>query len=83
MLNERCKALAAAMKRRPRDFTLDEIYRAVCLPPHTDGLTPMQLHRRCSRAIGEIRAAVKKDGYVLTLGELRNSYRVVKRERER
>lgn len=73
--------LAARMKAEPRDFPLDEIYRIVCRPPHTEGLSTDQLHRRCSRAIGEARAALKKDGYVLELGGLRHSYRAFKRKR--
>lgn len=75
--------LAARMKAEPRDFTLDEIYRIVCRPPHTDGLSAEQLHRRCSRAIGEARAALKKQGYVLGLGCLRHSYKATERKRDR
>jgi len=73
--------LVDRMKREPRDFRLDEIYRLVCRPPHVDGLTPAQLHSRCSRAIGEARVALKKSGYVLAYGALRHSYRAVKRKR--
>ena len=73
--------LAARMKADPRDFPLDEIYRIVCRPPHQDGLSTDQLHSRCSRAIGEARAALKKEGYVLGLGDKRHSYRASKRER--
>lgn len=73
--------LAERMKAEPRDFPLDEIYRIVCRPPHQDGLTTDQLHSRCSRAIGEARAALKREGYVLELGALRHSYRATKRKR--
>ena len=75
--------LAGKMKAEPRDFPLDEIYRIVCRPPHTDGLSTDQLHSRCSRAIGEARAALKKEGYILELGRMRHSYRASKRKRER
>ena len=73
--------LAARMKAECRDFPLEEIYRIVCRPPHQDGLSTDQLHRRCSRAIGEARAALKKEGYVLGLGEKRHSYQASKRKR--
>lgn len=73
--------LAARMKAEPRDFTLDEIYKIVCRPPHQEGLSTDQLHSRCSRAIGEARAALKKEGYVLDLGGMRHSYRASKRKR--
>lgn len=71
--------LVEQMKAAPRDFPLDEIYRIVCRPPHQDGLSVEQLHSRCSRAIGEARLKLKKQGYVLVLGELRHSYRANKR----
>ena len=73
--------LVERMKAEPRDFSLDEIYRIVCRPPHQDGLSVDQLHSRCSRAIGEARLALKKQGFVLVLGELRHSYRADKRTR--
>lgn len=73
--------LAAKMKAEQRDFGLDEIYRIVCRPPHQEGLSTDQLHSRCSRAIGEARAALKKQGYILELGALRHSYRASKRKR--
>lgn len=73
--------LVERMKAEPRDFPLDEIYRTVCRPPHQDGLSVDQLHSRCSRAIGEARQTLKRQGYVLALGELRHSYRAVKRSR--
>lgn len=72
--------LVERMKSEPRDFSLDEIYRIVCRPPHQDGLSVDQLHSRCSRAVGEARLALKKQGYVLVLGELRHSYRADKRK---
>lgn len=75
--------LAGKMRAEERDFPLDEIYRIVCRPPHQDGLTTDQLHSRCSRAIGEARAALKKEGYILELGRMRHSYRATKRKRER
>ena len=64
-----------------RDFTLTEIYKLVCRPPHLENPTHEQLHSRCSRAIGETRAALKRKGFVLRFGELRHSYRAVSRER--
>lgn len=73
--------LASLMKATPRDFTLEEIYKVVCRPPHQEGLSTDQLHSRCSRAIGEARAALKKQGYILELGALRHSYRASKRKR--
>lgn len=73
--------LAARMRAEPRDFPLDEIYRIVCRPPHQTGLSTDQLHSRCSRAIGEARAALKKQGYILGFGTLRHSYRAFKRGR--
>lgn len=75
------EALADAMRVTRRDFSLDEIYRIVCRPPHQEVLTPDQLHRRCSRAIGEARRALKTRGYVIVKGDLRHSYRAVKRAR--
>lgn len=76
-------ALVEQMKAADRDFSLDEIYRIVCRPPHQDGLSVEQLHSRCSRAIGEARHALKKQGYVIVLGGLRHSYRATKRERSK
>ncbi len=73
--------LVNRMRAEPRDFPLAEIYQIVCRPPHQEGLTTDQLHSRCSRAIGEARAALKKQGYVLGLGALRHSYRASKRKR--
>ena len=73
--------LVNRMRAEPRDFPLAEIYQIVCRPPHQKGLTTNQLHSRCSRAIGEARAALKKQGYVLGLGALRHSYRASKRKR--
>ena len=57
-----------------QDIKLEQIYRIVSREP-ADDLTPTQMHSRCSRAIGEARAALKRDGHVLILGELKNSYR--------
>lgn len=73
-------ALADAMAHEPRDFTLDEIYRLTCRPPHQELLTADQLHRRVSRYVGEARRLLKPRGFVVTLGEKRHSYRAVKRE---
>lgn len=73
--------LVARMKAEPRDFHLDEIYKIVCRPPHRDGLSTDQLHSLCSRAVGQARAVLKKEGYVLDLGALRHSYRAKKRAR--
>ncbi len=73
-------ALADAMKQEPRDFTLDEIYRLTCRPPHQELMTADQLHRRISRYVGEARRLLKPKGYLLILGEKRHSYRAVKRK---
>ncbi|MEN6527580.1 MAG: hypothetical protein ABFD65_13945 [Candidatus Polarisedimenticolia bacterium] len=73
-------ALADAMKQEPRDFTLDEIYRMTCRPPHQELMTADQLHRRVSRYVGEARRLLKPTGYLLILGEKRHSYRAVKRK---
>jgi len=40
-----------------------------------------QTHEKEGLAIGEARTALKREGYVLALGELKNSYRAVKRVR--
>lgn len=74
-------ALMAAMMADPRDFSLEEIYKAVCRAPHQKGLDVAELHSRISRAVGELRHALRKEGYVLVLGDLRHSYKVVKRGR--
>ncbi len=63
-----------------QDIKLEQIYRIVSREP-SDSLTQTQMHSRCSRAIGEARTALKREGYVLALGELKNSYRAVKRVR--
>lgn len=63
-----------------QDIKLEQIYRIVSREP-SDSLTPTQMHSRCSRAIGEARTALTREGYVLALGELKNSYRAVKRVR--
>ncbi len=73
-------ALADAMQQEPRDFTLDEIYRLTCRPPHQELMTADQLHRRISRYVGEARRLLKSKGYLLILGEKRHSYRAVKRK---
>ena len=70
--------LADKMVADPRDFTLDEIYRLVCRPPHQEIMAPDQLHRRCSRAIGEARRVLVSKGFRLILGERKNSYRAVR-----
>ena len=81
MGNKNSNQLVEAMTRIERDFTLEEIYKIVCRPPHQEMLTPTELHSRCSRSIGEARAAMKKDGFVLVPGSLRHSYKAVKRRR--
>lgn len=73
----RIEALVTAMKAEPRDFTLREIYTIACRPPHQDGLSTDDLHRRCGRAIHEARKALGRAGYKLVFGELRSSYRAV------
>lgn len=81
MRHKAYSALVEAMKAEPRDFTLDEIYRLVCRPPHQEMLSVVQLHSRVSRSVGEARQALKKDGFVLIPGAARNSYRAVRRVR--
>jgi hypothetical protein len=73
--------LVVRMKAEARDFTLQEIYELVCQPPHIKNLEVSKLHRRISRAIGEARAALKREGYLLVLGDLRHSYKAIKRTR--
>lgn len=73
--------LAGLFRNLPgQDITLEQIYRVVARQPQ-DGMTPTQMHSRCSRAIGEVRAALKRDGLVLVLGQLKNSYKAVPLER--
>lgn len=60
------------------DFTLARIHEIVAREP-VAGLTPDQLHSRCSRAIGGARALAKAKGFIIVKGELRYSYRAVKR----
>jgi hypothetical protein len=79
--NRNSGKLAEDLMRIERDFTLQEIYLIVCRPPHQEMLTPTELHSRCSRSIGEARALLKKEGYVLVPGNLRHSYKAVKRRR--
>lgn len=72
------KLAAAMLDAEGVDFTLARIWEIVAREPQP-GLTPDQLHSRCSRAIGGAREIVKAKGYVLVKGALRHSYRVVKR----
>lgn len=72
------KLAEAMMDAEGVDFTLTRIYEIVCREPQP-GLTPTQMHSRCSRALGDARSLVKSKGYVLVMGALRNSYRAVKR----
>lgn len=73
------KALIDNMKSSlGQDFTLEQIYRIVCRPPHLD-LSVKDLHSRCSRAIGAARIELKRQGFVLVPGDLKSSYRVVRR----
>ncbi len=74
------QTLAEEMVADSRDFTLDEVYRKTCKPPHLEMLTPDQLHRRISRYVGEVRQLLKAKGYVLIQGEKRHSYKAVKRK---
>lgn len=60
------------------DFTLNRIYEIIAREPQ-EGLTPDQLHSRCSRAIGKARDLAKGRGYVIIKGALRYSYRATKR----
>jgi len=73
--------LVVKMKAETRDFALQEIYELVCRPPHIKNFDTNELHRRISRAVGEARAELKKQGYLLVLGDLRHSYKAVKRTR--
>ena len=72
------KLAAAMLDAEGVDFTLARIWEIVAREPQP-GLTPDQLHSRCSRAIGGAREIVKAKGYVLVKGALRHSYRAVKR----
>lgn len=72
------KLAAAMIDAAGVDFTLTRIYEIVAREPQ-GGLTPDQLHSRCSRAIGGAKAAARAKGYVIVKGELRYSYRAVKR----
>jgi hypothetical protein len=60
------------------DFTLNRIYEIIAREPQ-EGLTPDQLHSRCSRAIGKARDLAKAKGYVIIKGALRYSYRAARR----
>lgn len=73
--------LVRLMTLQERDFTLSEIYKIVCKPPHKAELTTKELHMRTSRSIGGAKLALKKLGYVVVPGELRHSYKAVKRKR--
>lgn len=72
------KLAAAMLDAEGVDFTLARIHEIVAREPQ-DGLSPEQLHRRCSRPLGDARVAVKAKGYVIIKGALRHSYRAVKR----
>lgn len=72
------KLAAAMIDAEGVDFTLARIWEIVARAPQA-GLETHELHNRCSRAIGDARAAVKTKGYVITKGALRHSYRAVKR----
>lgn len=80
MSRKSVEALVQQMRAEDRDFSLEEIYRAVCRPPHQEMLTAEQLHRRISRYVGEARRQLKATGHVLILGQLRHSYRASKRK---
>ena len=72
------KLAAAMIDAAGVDFTLTRIYEIVAREPQS-GLSSDQLHSRCSRAIGGARIVAKSKGYVIVKGELRYSYRAVKR----
>lgn len=76
------ETLAETMTAKPgKDFTLDAIYRIVCRPPHQEMMTTEQLHSRCGRAISEARRKLATQGYIVVQGNLRHSYRAVRRDR--
>lgn len=72
------KLAAAMIDAEGVDFTLSRIHGIVAREPQ-EGLTPDQLHSRCSRAIGGAKDIVKSKGFVIIKGALRHSYRAVKR----
>lgn len=71
--------LSQTMIADPRDFSLEEMYKLACRPPHQDMLTPPQLHSRLSRVIGQARRLLEPQGYKITQGLARHSYRAVKK----
>jgi hypothetical protein len=72
------KLAAAMIDAEGVDFTLTRVWSIVAREPQ-GGLTPDQLHARCSRALGRARVLAKARGYVIVKGALRHSYRAVKR----
>lgn len=77
-MSKAAKRLMDAMTRAPgKDFTIDQIYRLVVTEPK-DGLSVAEMHSRCSRAIGTVRAWLSARGMHLEWGALRHSYRAVR-----
>lgn len=73
--------LVAALLTQPGvDFTLDRIYQLV-VPSGQKGASTQDMHSRCSRPIGQAKVELGRRGYVLVKGELRHSYRCVRRSR--
>lgn len=72
------KLAAAMIDAAGVDFTLTRIHEIVAREPQ-DGLTPDQLHSRCSRALGGARVVARSKGFVIVKGALRYSYKAVKR----
>ena len=64
-----------------RDFTIFEIYKIVRQPPHRADITATEAYTSCSRYIAEAREGLRRLGFVLAKGDLRNSYRACKRKR--
>ncbi len=63
-----------------KDITIHDIYRLVCNPPYQDK-TSQQLFSVTARPIGLARAELEPLGFVVVLGDLRYSYRCVRRRR--
>ena len=74
--------LAMRMAAERREFHLTEVYKAVCNPPHADGLTNRELHSRCARGIGNTKRVLIDMGFVIALGERKNSYIAVRAKKE-
>lgn len=79
----RYESLYDAMVNHQRDFTLVEIYRILCRPPHLRDPSVDELHSRCARGIQKARALAESAGYEIVHGEARHSYRARRKPRTR